>query len=78
LENSRAFRRCCPFHKEIRGEVVAALRKGVVEWYTFEQDRCIHNEAVTLNHVSGLIVLTNRLYADLMRTLQIYDDMFQK
>ncbi len=39
LENTHVFRRCCPFHKEIRGEIVAALRKGVVDWYTYEQKR---------------------------------------
>ena len=28
--------------------------------------------------VAGMILLTNRLYADLMRTLQIYDEIFQR
>ena len=39
LDVMRAFRRCCPFHKEIRGEIVAAVRKGAAEWFTFELQR---------------------------------------
>jgi hypothetical protein len=39
LDVMRAFRRCCPFHKEIRGEIVVAIRKGAAEWFTFELQR---------------------------------------
>lgn len=39
LDVMRAFRRCCPFHKEIRGEIVVAIRKGAAEWFTSELQR---------------------------------------
>ena len=39
LDTMRAFRRCCPFHKEIRGEIVAAVRKGAAEWVANELHR---------------------------------------
>ncbi|KAJ8953187.1 hypothetical protein NQ318_003223 [Aromia moschata] len=29
----KAFWKCCPFNKEIRGEIVATLRKGTPEWF---------------------------------------------
>lgn len=32
LSNMKAFRACCPFNKEIRGEIITALRKGTLEW----------------------------------------------
>ncbi|GJQ84188.1 hypothetical protein Trydic_g2862 [Trypoxylus dichotomus] len=32
LSNMKAFWKCCPFNKEIRGEIVATLRKGTPEW----------------------------------------------
>ncbi|XP_017779059.1 PREDICTED: BAI1-associated protein 3 isoform X2 [Nicrophorus vespilloides] len=33
LTNMKAFWKCCPFNKEIRGEIVAAIRKGTPEWF---------------------------------------------
>lgn len=32
LSTMKAFRTCCPFNKEIRGEIITALRKGTLEW----------------------------------------------
>lgn len=29
----KSFWKCCPFNKEIRGEIVATLRKGTPEWF---------------------------------------------
>ncbi|XP_051165972.1 BAI1-associated protein 3 isoform X1 [Leptopilina boulardi] len=28
-----AYRKCCPFNKEMRWEIITALRKGTLEWY---------------------------------------------
>ncbi|XP_046644762.1 BAI1-associated protein 3-like isoform X1 [Daphnia pulicaria] len=78
LDVMRAFRRCCPFHKEIRGEIVVAIRKGAAEWFTFELQRCVPSDANLVTAINGLTVLTNRVYADLTRSLQIYDDVFQR
>ncbi|XP_069958195.1 BAI1-associated protein 3 isoform X2 [Cherax quadricarinatus] len=33
LADSRSYWKVCPFHKEVRGEVVSALKKGALEWY---------------------------------------------
>ncbi|XP_043486497.1 BAI1-associated protein 3 isoform X1 [Polistes fuscatus] len=33
LSNMNAFSLCCPFNKEIRVEIVTALKKGTFEWY---------------------------------------------
>lgn len=40
--------------------------------------RCMVIETNPSVQVAGMILLTNRLYADLMRTLQIYDEIFQR
>lgn len=40
--------------------------------------RCVPAEASLTTHINGLTVLTNRVYADLTRSLQLYDDLFQK
>ncbi|XP_032788446.2 BAI1-associated protein 3 isoform X1 [Daphnia magna] len=78
LDVMRAFRRCCPFHKEIRGEIVVAIRKGAAEWFTSELQRCVPTDANLVTVINGLTVLTNRVYADLTRSHQIYDDVFQR
>lgn len=35
-------------------------------------------DSTLVAHVNGLTSLTNRIYADLTRSLQMYDDMFKK
>ena len=37
LSNMKAFRACCPFNKEIRGEIITALRKGTLEWLVLDR-----------------------------------------
>lgn len=60
LDVMRAFRRCCPFHKEIRGEIVVAIRKGAAEWFTFELQRYknppITKDTVALNGTRASII----------------------
>ena len=40
--------------------------------------RCVPSDANLVTTVNGLTVLTNRVYADLTRSHQIYDDVFQR
>ena len=40
--------------------------------------RCVPSDANLVTTITGLTVLTNRVYADLTRSLQIYDDVFQR
>lgn len=37
LSNMKAFRACCPFNKEIRGEIITVLRKGTLEWLVLDR-----------------------------------------
>lgn len=39
LKTMKAFASCCPFHKEIRGEVVLAVRRGTTELFGCRVDR---------------------------------------
>lgn len=40
--------------------------------------RCVPTDANLVTVINGLTVLTNRVYADLTRSHQIYDDVFQR
>lgn len=33
LSSSKVYWKCCPFNKEIRGEITSSLRKGTLDWY---------------------------------------------
>lgn len=44
----------------------------------FSLARCVPSDANLVTTINGLTVLTNRVYADLTRSLQIYDDVFQR
>jgi BAI1-associated protein 3 len=32
IATMKAFWKCCPFNKEIRGEIIMSLKKGTLEW----------------------------------------------
>lgn len=40
--------------------------------------RCVPADTNLISAINGLTVLTNRVYADLTRSHQIYDDVFQR
>ncbi|XP_069995655.1 BAI1-associated protein 3 isoform X6 [Penaeus vannamei] len=81
LAESRSYWKVCPFHKEVRGEVVAAVKKGAIEWYaqaTLRYDR--HREAsistggdVALESLANLAL---HLTLDLQAGHDYYDHAF--
>ncbi|XP_064115164.1 BAI1-associated protein 3-like [Macrobrachium nipponense] len=81
LAESRSYWKVCPFHKEVRGEVVAAVKKGAIEWYaqaTLRYDR--HREASISTGgdvaLESLARLALHLTLDLQAGLDYYDHAF--
>ncbi|XP_025268949.1 BAI1-associated protein 3 isoform X1 [Camponotus floridanus] len=81
LSNMKAFRTCCPFNKEIRGEIITALRKGTLEWYedTRQQTMC-HDQEPDQDIDRVLQDFTNlvtTLLVDLEQGLLYYNSLFE-
>ncbi|KAK1125512.1 hypothetical protein K0M31_005871 [Melipona bicolor] len=82
LSNMKAFRACCPFNKEIRGEIITALRKGTLEWYedTRQQTMCYDKEPdqdadKVLQDFTNLVTA---LLVDLEQGLTYYNNLFER
>ncbi|EFN81951.1 BAI1-associated protein 3, partial [Harpegnathos saltator] len=76
LSNMKAFRTCCPFNKEIRGEIITALRKGTLEW---QQTMC-HDQEPDQDADRVLQDFTNlvtALLVDLEQGLECYNSLFE-
>ncbi|XP_026828926.1 BAI1-associated protein 3 isoform X4 [Ooceraea biroi] len=81
LSNMKAFRTCCPFNKEIRGEIITALRKGTLDWYenTRQQTMC-HDQEPDQDADRVLQDFTNlvtALLVDLEQGLLYYNSLFE-
>ncbi|XP_029160481.1 BAI1-associated protein 3 isoform X1 [Nylanderia fulva] len=81
LSTMKAFRTCCPFNKEIRGEIITALRKGTLEWYedTRQQTMC-HDQEPDQDIDRVLQDFTNlvtTLLVDLEQGLLYYNSLFE-
>ncbi|XP_045109688.1 BAI1-associated protein 3-like isoform X3 [Portunus trituberculatus] len=81
LAESRSYWKVCPFHKEVRGEVMAALKRGAVEWYAqarLRYDR--HREASLATGgdiaLESLAKLALHLTLDLQAGVDYYDHAF--
>lgn len=84
----KAFRKCCPFHKEIRGEIIMALKKGSAEWYEEVQSQVLSQldgRDLTVNQseanktdraLQGLTHLIIVLCVDLQTNLQAFNPLF--
>jgi len=88
LANMKAFRKCCPFHKEIRGEIILALKKGSAEWYEEMQAQVLsqqhaaaldpHELHKTDKALQALAHLMIVLYVDLQTGLHAFNILFEQ
>ncbi|KAL1518076.1 hypothetical protein ABEB36_001756 [Hypothenemus hampei] len=73
MSNMKSFWKCCPFNKEIRGEIVATLRKGTPEWF--------HNlKHVLMNpeeYDSTFVDFCSEVYVQLKHALNHYHPLFE-
>ncbi|XP_065160507.1 BAI1-associated protein 3 isoform X2 [Atheta coriaria] len=73
LSTMKAFWKCCPFNKEIRGEIVAAIRKGTPEWFAL-----MKNSILTPNEYdASFIDFCSEIYYHLHHGLSHYHPLFE-
>ncbi|XP_032520325.2 BAI1-associated protein 3 [Danaus plexippus] len=72
LAQMKAFWRCCPFNKEIRGEIVSALRKGTAEWY-----EALCAQDTDSERGEDLVNLITLVQIDLQQGLTYYHPIFE-
>ncbi|VVC39810.1 Mammalian uncoordinated homology 13, subgroup, domain 2,Mammalian uncoordinated homology 13, domain 2,C2 [Cinara cedri] len=77
LSLSKAYGKCCPFNKDIRGEIGNALRVGTHEWYE-ENRKCIatgqHDPETRLK---GFVKLVTAVLIDLQKGIEHYNVLFE-
>ncbi|KAF5278098.1 hypothetical protein FQR65_LT03614 [Abscondita terminalis] len=71
--NMKAFWKCCPFNKEIRGEIVAALRKGTPDWFVG-----LRSITMTIDEYdSSFVDFCSEIYISLQHSLSYYHPLFE-
>ncbi|XKL63074.1 hypothetical protein PGB90_005438 [Kerria lacca] len=77
LSTMKAFWKCCPFNKEVRGEITSVVRKGTLEWY----EESVKQLPLTRNdpdsRIRGLVRLFTLILVDLRRGLDYYNNPFE-
>lgn len=90
MANMKAFWKCCPFHKEIRGEIILALKKGTAEWYEETQVEALRHsngrdatlaqsDANKVDHsLQALTHFVTVLLVDLQTGIQAFNPLFEQ
>lgn len=69
-----AFSKCCPFNKEIRSEIVSAIRKGTSEWFAnLRAATSLPGEPER-----SIVCLCTALHVELEAGLEIYHPLFER
>ncbi|XP_041363362.1 BAI1-associated protein 3-like [Gigantopelta aegis] len=76
IYDMQAFKKCCPFEKELHLEITAIIKKGTQEWYERIFSLCSSHSKQDDEGLSMLIKLTNHLNADMSRSQQFYQELF--
>lgn len=69
-----AFWKCCPFNKEIRGEIVAALRRGTPEWFNNLRTALVNED----EYDTSFINFCGEINVNLRLGLQYYHPLFER
>ncbi|KAK2162506.1 hypothetical protein LSH36_97g03031 [Paralvinella palmiformis] len=72
------FRRCCPFKRELRTELIAAIKKSSADLYHQTKYDVLGRFETEENTVASLTEVTNRLNIIMGKTLYAYNPLFQK
>ncbi|KAL3275866.1 hypothetical protein HHI36_020605 [Cryptolaemus montrouzieri] len=73
LSNMKSFWKCCPFNKEIRGEIVGAMRKGTPEWFNFLRATMMPND----EYDGSFVDFCTEVYVHLEHGLSHYHPLFE-
>nr|XP_045586368.1 BAI1-associated protein 3-like [Procambarus clarkii] len=74
LADSRSYWKVCPFHKEVRGEVLSALKKGTLEWYDRHRESSLSTGGDAA--LESLARLALHLTLDLQAGFDYYEHAF--
>ncbi|KAL2736409.1 BAI1-associated protein 3 isoform X1 [Vespula maculifrons] len=81
LSNMKAFWACCPFNKEIRGEIITALRKGTHEWYEDVRHQTMYHDQEPDQDADRVLQdftnLVTALLVDLEQGRMYYNSLFE-
>ncbi|KAK2576361.1 hypothetical protein KPH14_005712 [Odynerus spinipes] len=81
LSNMKAFWACCPFNKEIRGEIITALRKGTHEWYEDVRHQTMYHDQEPDQDADRVLQdftnLVTALLVDLEQGRTYYNSLFE-
>ncbi|CAG9770591.1 unnamed protein product [Ceutorhynchus assimilis] len=73
MANMKSFWKCCPFNKEIRGEIVATLRKGTPEWFNGLKNVLMNPE----EYDTTFVHFCSEVYVQLKHGLNHYHPLFE-
>ncbi|XP_076272507.1 BAI1 associated protein 3 [Rhynchophorus ferrugineus] len=73
LSNMKSFWKCCPFNKEVRGEIVLTLRKGTPEWFGSLKGSFMTSE----EYDASLVDFCSEVYVQLRHGLHHYHPLFE-
>ncbi|XP_065210917.1 BAI1-associated protein 3 isoform X2 [Planococcus citri] len=77
LSSMKAFWKCCPFNKEVRGEVTSAVRRGTMEWYDENAKHLSVTRGDPDSRIRALIQVFSAVLVDLRRGLDFYNSIFE-
>uniref|UniRef100_A0A8D8TBQ9 BAI1-associated protein 3 n=1 Tax=Cacopsylla melanoneura TaxID=428564 RepID=A0A8D8TBQ9_9HEMI len=77
LSTMKAYWKCCPFNKEIRGEVIASLKKGTLELYEENHKQIAGLRGDPDLRIKGLVKLTTSIIVDLQTGFNYYNAVFE-
>ncbi|KAL1451356.1 hypothetical protein WDU94_005742 [Cyamophila willieti] len=78
LSTMKAYWKCCPFNKEIRGEVIASLKKGTLELYEENHKQIAGLRGDPDLRIKGLVKLTTSIIVDLQTGFNYYNTVFER
>lgn len=78
LSLSKAYGKCCPFNKDIRGEIGNALRVGTHEWYEENRKFMATGQHDPETRLKGFVRLVTAILIDLQKGVEHYNVLFEK
>ncbi|XP_025193246.1 BAI1-associated protein 3 isoform X2 [Melanaphis sacchari] len=77
LSLSKAYGKCCPFNKDIRGEIGNALRIGTNEWYEENRKFMATGQHDPETQLKGFVRLVTSVLIDLQKGVEHYNVLFE-
>ncbi|XP_043289714.1 BAI1-associated protein 3 isoform X2 [Venturia canescens] len=82
LSAMKAFSKCCPFNKQIRGEIISALKNGTHEWYGEIRQQTMGHDQEPDQDIDRVFqdftTLVTTLLIDLEQGQLYYNTLFEK